>query len=259
MISYGGIPLVQPTPELAEWLRLHIRPDDAFGFYRPRWLGDPDLRASGSLNWFLSRQIKINSFFNPWGAARWGIAYGLADDRILDSIRTQAVGTGTSYTALPLVISDGDTSSITTNLSMLPAVPLSAFLSTTPRLGLHLLVLVDARFFWWERADAIAIDPGTTTWAQLYSAIASGLGITLTADPVSADYLKPAEGLSKEYDYLPLLLDWVASCVGQRIVRTLDGSFYARSATSAKALMLASANSYRKYAGGSYDLGVIDA
>jgi hypothetical protein len=257
MISYGGIYLREATPQLASWLMKAMPPQEAFGFYRPRWLGDPSLNPRAHFNWFLSRPVKVNSFFNPWGASRWGTGYFLVDADALADIRALAYASD-GYVALPLVMDDDDDRVLTTDLFMLPAVPLTmAPLSATDvATKLYLLTLVDERFFWWERAATISVTEETTTWVQMYSAIATALDVTITTDSISANYLYPSVGLAKKYQHLPLLLDWVAASVGQRIVRTLAGAIVARSATAAAALAAAQVDEYVKLAGGSLDLGV---
>lgn len=254
MISYGGVDLVCPGPELASWLAARIPPFEAFGFFRPRILGDITLDPRRHFAWFLSRPMRINCFYNPWGASRFGYSFVIADGGMIDEILAHNEDGG----SLPFVISDGLGQSITTDLFMLPPVPLSKLMSD-PSLPTFLVPLVDERHRWWERAASITVTEGTTTWTQLYDSIASGLGITLNIGTISADYLKPSVGLSKPYQPLPLLLDWTASSVGQRIVRTLDGSFYTRNPSTANALMVAQATANLKYAGGSLALGAIDA
>jgi hypothetical protein len=117
-----------------------------------------------------------------------------------------------------------------------------------------MITLVDSRFFLWERGANIAVNESVTTWQQLYASIANGLGITLSVDPIASAYLWPSSGFTKSDEYLPMILDWVAASVGQRIVRTLDGNFHARNYTTAQALVNSQMSLYRMYAGGALDL-----
>lgn len=254
MISYGSVDLVCPTAELASWLASRIPTSEAFAFMRPKSLGDSSLNPRPHFAWFLSRPMRLNTFFDPWGASRFGYSFVIADHNMMDDILEQ----NESGEALPLVIDDGLGASIETDLFMLPPIPLSK-INVSPSLPLFLVPLVDDRFYWWERAAAITVTEGTTTWAQLYASIATGLGISLSVDTVNSAYLKPGVGLGKQYQHLPMLLDWVASSVGQRIVRRLDGTFAAINPSTGSALMISQANTYRKYAGGSLALGVVDA
>lgn len=255
MISYGGIDLVYPTPDASDWINAHIPASEAFEFFRPRHTGNALLNPRIHCNWFLSRPIKINAYFNPWGMSRWGYALVLADGDMLAAIQKQ----NNEGEALPFIISDGLGNSIETDLFQLPAVPLSKLIVDEPQLPLWLVPLVDERYRLWERAGVITVTENTTTWVQLYDAIETALGIDLTVDAVPAAYLMPSAAFGTAYQPLPMLLDWVASSVGQRIIRNLDGTYQAYNPSSANALVLAQANLYRKYAGGSLDLEVVDA
>lgn len=252
MLSYAGVPLVEPSAELAGWISARIPAERAFGFFRPARLSRAALDPRAHFAWFLNRPVEVGTFVNPWGAARWGYCFALADGAMYQALASA------SGTAQPLTISDGVASSVTTNLHLLPAVPL-AQIAAAPALPLYLLPLVDARYFWWERAAKIEVEEGVTTWAELYAALATALNIALTCDPVSSDYLKPAHCLGAPYDYLPMLLDWVAASVGQRIARGLDGNVYARNAFTGQALALAQKDLYARVAGGQYDFSSLPA
>lgn len=269
MISYGGVILKEPPPEFIAWLVNNMPPQEAFSFYRPRWLGDPQLDARSHFDWFLSRPVRLNTFYNPWGASRWGIGYFLVDETGLAAIRAQAYADG-GYVALPLVMDDetgdveggGTGDPLETDLFMLPAIPLTgpALSATDVAVKLYLLVLVDERFFWWERGAEVEVDEGTTTWAQLFTAIGTGLGVTITHDTVSSAYLEPTAEMGRNYQHLPLLLDLAAESVGLRIVRTLAGAIVAQTptaaATAAAALVTSEdAGELIRVAGGVLDVG----
>jgi len=255
MISYGGIDLHQPSDAELERMASIIPVADAFNFFRPRHTGDALLNPRIHCNWFLSRPLKLNAFFNPWGVSRWGYAFVLADGDMLTAIQAQ----NSTGNALPFKMDDGLGSSITTQLFQLPAVPLAKIYTASPVLPLWLLPLVDERYRLWERADTITVTEGSTTWLQLYASLATALSITLAVDPINAAYLTPSAAFSRSYQPLPMMLDWVAASVGQRIVRKLAGTYQALNPSTARALVIAQANLYRKYAGGSLDLGVVDA
>lgn len=262
MLSYGEVSLLSAPPA-----GLILPPAEAFsGFFRPRWTGK-GLNPRIHFNWFLKRPIRLNSYYDPWGASRWSTAYVLTHQAGLDDIRELVYGDeGDEYNALEFKIDDNagaitgqTTSTLETDLYMLPAMPLAApaLSDTDPGQQIYLLVLVDSRYFFWEKAATISITEGTTTWAQLYASIATALGITITVDTIPAAYLKPSAALEANYDYLPLLLDWVAASVGQRVVRRLDGTFKALNATSALTLQAEQVDAYIKLAGGALDVGVL--
>lgn len=254
MLSYGSIPLQIPAASEAAFITSKIPIHEAFGFFRPRSFANARLNPRPHFGWFLSRPVKLNSFYHPWGASRFGYAFVLADGKMLPAISEQNSGGET----LPFKIDDCLGNSIETDLFMLPPVPLSKIMGAVPQLPLWLLPLVDERYFWWNRSANITVTEGTTTWANLHSQIATGLGVSISVDPISADYVFPGAGLAAKYEYLPLLLDWTASSVGQRIVRRLDGSIAAINPTTATALMAGQVNAYKKYAGGTLGLGVVD-
>lgn len=254
MISYGGIDLHLSSAEDAANIASLIPIQDAFQFPRPRWHGDAQLDPRPLFNWILSRRIKLNSYFNPWGASRWGYALVLANGKM----RAKIAKLNSAGQPLAFKMDDDLGGSMSTYLYQLPAVPLTK-VATSPQLPLHVLPLVDERYQWWERAAQIEVVEGVTSWTDLYAQIATALGVTIAVDPVPAPYMMPGAALGRSYQPLPLLLDLVASSVGQRIVRRLDGSFAAINPATARALQIAQANANRKYAGGSLELGVLDA
>ncbi len=254
MLSLGGVHLRAPNAEDVAFIASRIPIHEAFGWMRPRWFGDQDLNPRIHFNWFLSRPLKLNCFFHPWGASRWGYAFVLADRKMYEAITAQ----NTAGQSLTFTMDDELGGIIHTQLYQLPAIPLSK-INESPALPLYLLPLVDERHRWWERAANITMVEGTTTWAQLYATIATAIGITLAVDPVDSAYLKPGSILAKQYQPLPLLLDWVAASVGQRVVRRLNSTFAAINPATAQALMISQANAYKKYAGGSLNLGIVNA
>src|SRR5215831_16828637 len=144
-------------------------------------------------NWFLSRPFRLYSFYHPWGASRFGYAFVLIDSDMYAAIAAK----NSAGNALPFVIDDGVGGVMTTDLFALPAVPLARIVAASPQLPLYLLPLVDLRYFFWERSAEVRVAEGITTWPQVFSSIAAGLGITLTTDPISADYLFPSNGLTQ--------------------------------------------------------------
>jgi hypothetical protein len=249
MISFGNVYLVD-TKSAEAALASQIPLRESFQFYRWRKLSNANYDPSNSINWFLEKRVEPGRYFHPWGAGRWSYGQFVIDQEMLDAIRLQAY-VGDNYRALPLVIDDAVGGTITTDLFMLSPIPLQKI--STP-FNLYLMTLVDQRYFFFERAAEIEVIEGTTSWEGLYAAIASALGITLSVDPVSADYLKPSGCLTQRYEYLPMLLDHVAASCGQRIVRTLAGTFHARNASTAKSLVSSQAPLYRRFAGGSVDV-----
>jgi hypothetical protein len=123
----------------------------------------------------------------------------------------------------PLVIEDGGDVVLSITMYPLPPRPLSQVAGAN---GFQLLTLLDRRAYWpWLSAD-VEVVGGTTTWADLFTAIAAALGITLDVDDVPAAYLSPPAALSSAYDSLPALLDAACLSCGLRFAAALDGTSY---------------------------------
>lgn len=224
MQTYAGEALLTPTEDVRQWVAEHVPPtledlvptEQRQGRFDPftfKLAGPPGPPLIGALYW-------------PSGASRFACGRFLASAEQTERIRKK-VGTGPpeTYRTGTFTFSDG-VRKIETALYMLPARPLSD--------GLNLLTLVDERFFWWFKAADITVTENTTTWAQLYSSLAAGLGITLTVDEVNAAYLKPSGAFTTSKEPLPVLLDAAAYSVGQRIVRTLAGKVFAYNVSTSR-------------------------
>lgn len=249
MISYAGQPLLAPDQSVIDWVKSHLDPAWIFCEAAVRTWPGRDLDVIGFRGYIPKGPVEIGKLVWPASrASHWAYAHFLVDEDTLKSIGN-VVYQGSSYQPADLVINDG-TDSLTTSMYMLPARPL-AKAEGSPS-GLWLLTLVDVRFHWWfrggvlsvtdgvledftdEDGDDILLEQGATTWEELYEAIADLLGITITVDDVDADYLSPPESFSLTYHALPLILDAVAYCVGQRVCRRLDGTVVALNVTSSQ-------------------------
>lgn len=250
MISYAGIDLLFSTERVREWVRTNIDPAELLQFGVRHWPGrnlthipfkPPDL----------PKKIELDVLHWPTSASRFAVGWYVVDQGTLDLIRTEVYGAnGLGYAAKNLIIDDGY-DDLTASLWMLPATPLQAIGED----GLYLLTLVDERYFWWNQAAAITVTENTTTWTQLYAAIAAALGVSITVDAIDADYLKPPASAGTKYEALPLLLDAVAYATGRRIVRQFDGTIRAWSPTNALAQEITSLAAVEdKLAGGELSL-----
>jgi len=223
-LTYAGVPLGVPTAEIPAWIAARLPQDDYDHFAYQRWPGRR-LTYLSYANRDLGGPSRINALWWPRDASRWAVFRGICSTRQLTEIRQACYGA--SYRAQPLVLSqDGPTGTevarVTASMWMLPPRPLSDIPNEN---CLWLVTLVDERYFWWHRSTGtLSITEGTTTWAQLYAALASAVSATLTAEAVNAAYLKPTSVYASQYEPTPLLLDSVAYNVGQRFVRQLDGT-----------------------------------
>lgn len=261
MITYGSVPLCDVTPRVALAIEEAISPRDVLEFERQPWPGKNRLGWTWPANLSLQeRPVRVGTLWWPTGAMRWAVGHFLATDKQLQAIRSQVYANG-SYQSLPLVLSQenaaGTTvSSITTNLWMLPPRPLwqVTALNSYER-QLYLVVLVDDRF-WWETTStgSIVVADQVTTWAQLYSALGTALGITINYDAINSAYLTPASTLSAQYERAANMLDAVAYNVGQRVVRALNGTVYAYNVSSSQAQVKTNlANGWPVEAGGQFN------
>lgn len=242
MISYAGILLPVQTNELALQVERTISPSLVYDFSTITWPGNK--RQGWTFQGQIPRRaIRPGTLYWPQGAGRWAVAYFVVDGATLTLIRSAVAGS--PLAALPLVMTfsqpggpvpgvgapDTTTDSITTNLWMLPPRPLQQFAD----LPVYLITLVDDRF-WWQYAntDDLVITGGTTTWANLYSSLATSIGITITADPINAAYLTPSGTFQSRFQSATAALDVVAYNCGQRLVRRLDGTVLALNVTTSQ-------------------------
>lgn len=245
MISYAGVSLGMPTAEVAAWIGANITPEDCYQF-GPRYLPGVGLDSVPFRPLMPPGPTHVGRLHWPWSASRFATASYVVSTEDVDAIRAycyQANG----LRGAPLVIAEeGGGLTIEGDMWMLPPRPL-AQIGSDP--GMWLLTLVDDRWRWWWVANSIAAQ---STWADLYAAIGTALGVTINVDTVASAYLTPPSELAANYPALPLLLDAVASSVGQRITRDFDGTVKAVNATSARTLWQASAATYasRILAGG---------
>src|SRR6266436_2827115 len=240
MLTYAGTPLCIPTRRAAAWIGKNISILDIQEF---RDVDFPSASIDGltaCLHLDPKSPIRLSHLYWPTGASRFGIGHFLADAGQLVTIRSLvASGNSNNYAPQDLVFDDG-VNTVSTSMYMLPPRPLAQIPDVpSPLSQLYLLTLVDARAFWWEKAADITVTDGVTTWQDLIDAIATGLGETVTNDPIDAAYLTPSSTLTARYEYLPLLLDAVAYNIGMRVVRGLDGTVGLQLADSARTILQA--------------------
>jgi hypothetical protein len=253
MFSYAGVNLSEPNESvginIAGWISANIHPERLFPLAYKSWpesFGNgPVLNQSPEHD----RAARINSLFWPRGASRFARGHFVVSGSQLKAIRAVTTRAGV-LSAAPFVFSDA-VGSITTSLWMLPSIPLSKALTGSE---MYLLTLVDDRYWWWGQALDLAVTVGVTTWANLYAAIGTNLGISIAVDPVSANYGTPTADYNTGARPLPMIFDAIAFSVGQRVVRSLTGSVRTQNVATAVAAVTANltlpANSY---AGGQMD------
>jgi hypothetical protein len=196
----------------------------------------------GAEPWF-----RINKYRHPSLACRWSFGHFIADSDTVGQIAAMAYNQNGSYNTVPLVLGNPEGSSqgpifpgetVTTQVYVLPPTPLSGIRGATGQYkSLYLLTTVDKRYFWWYKNIGNISISSSTTWASLYQTIGTALGITITTDDINAAYLQPSiQAYSLPYEPVPVVLDSVATNVGQRIcVSLIDGSVLAQNYNTALA------------------------
>lgn len=147
---------------------------------------------------------KLNTLVWPTGASRFGYFFGLSE--------TAASGSGT------LAFTDGSVS-VSPSMNVLCSKKVSALG------GLYILVLVDPRWDWqFKSVGNLTVDQDTT-WDSLFSTVGAALGVAITTDAISADFLQPdPQELQRQYQNGAVMLDAMAASVGQRIVYSLSNT-----------------------------------
>jgi len=252
MISYAGVKLNAPNKWLEDEIESKISLRHVQQTVRKK---QPSFMES---HWDRSgygadQRIRLNVLNWPVGATSWAMFHGIVNGTRLQQIRTAAV---TSGALVPqTLVMDDDRYKIEADLYALPPRPL--FKGSEASENLYLLTLVDARYWWQSWGLDITFSEGVMTWSTLYAAIASAIGATLSADTVPAAYGSPSRDiLSLQYS-AGSMLDAVASSVGHRIVRNLDGTVEAQRYPTSSALV-ANNLQYTARAGGKlevFDLG----
>jgi hypothetical protein len=168
----------------------------------------------------------------PTGACRWATAHFLVTDAeldLFDAADSTKLWTSAGPQARTLALSDtaDGTGGVECSMYALPPRPLGTprdypQATGTDELGLYLLTLVDARYFWWWKSAAVEAGG---TWAELFAEIGAGLGETISlATAVEAAFESPDDAWAVGRQPLPILLDAAAQAVGRRVVRKLDGT-----------------------------------
>ena len=249
MATFGGVSLLtnqgdleqllqtyHPKSLISEFQSLTNQPSD-LGALPFTTIGAPKIEEIGKLVW-------------PSGAAQFAHAHFLVDDAHLSDIRDLAYSSNNN-SPLELYITSGSDSSheISADMYMLAPRPIS---QASGNNCLWLLTLVDDRYWWWYKTGTVTVNEGTTTWATLYSTIASLLDISITVDTIDPKFLKPTRRFNLKNESLPTVLDAVAFSVGQRIVRGYDGTVRARNYTEGQTAFNSNLTTYslRKSLGG---------
>lgn len=253
--TFADVKLICPTDAVAEHVAEYCDPNEVVQFEYPvsHDLWHLPVPADVSLP-----EVRLNVLHWPTDASMFATCYVLVEEWDLATVRA-ACFTAAGPAAQTLSLA-GDDESITASMYALPPRPLARIANGLgePLSGLWLVPLVDKRYFWWQKSADITVTEGTTTWAQLFSAIATALGETITVSSVPAAYSTPSARLNSYRQPLPLLLDAAARLVGMRAVRRLDGTVRVESvadATTVQDAQIALITSRSKRSGGAFRVG----
>jgi hypothetical protein len=239
MLTYANVNLMVAPADLLAWVAANIPVSEQLQFEFRTWPG----KRLTQLTWdgtVLPRAVQPGTLWWPRGASRFAVGWFLCSTNQLKKIRAACYSEGAASVPVPQTLRisqdnrDGQTvSSISTSMYLLPVRPLQAIPGYN---GLHLLTLVDQRYFWhFANTGAITVNENSTTWQNLYTTLQAQLGITIAVDPINAAYITPSVELTSYYESAAILLDAVAYNVGQRIVCRLDGSVHALNVTTSQA------------------------
>lgn len=177
--------------------------------------------------------VRIGTLVWPTGAMRFATYHTVISGNLLDSLYPWAWG-ATGPQPVDLLMGKLSTADhiIAQDMYCLPPKPLFNKGSGN---AMYLLTLVDQRYFWWFKLSTITDGDGYSSWTDLYSDIATDLGISIAVDNLAAAYnaITPNDFFNCAGQPVPVLLDAVAFQLGQRIVVGLDGLVTAQNTVGA--------------------------
>lgn len=219
-ISYAGVDLILgATPEVDDWVSTHIRPEDLY---------EETFNLGTRLPWLWYNwppKVRVGEVVWPNDASRWGYAHFYAGQTEVDAILAITSGEGFQNLVINANLAVGP-ASVTFSMTMLPPRPLSRFADIDGQVEpLYLLTFVDYRFLWWQNhVENPSIVEGTTTWANLFTALETALSLSFTQDAVDADYGFPSPLVYTQGTPVPVLFDLWAYWTGRRVVVDKNGT-----------------------------------
>lgn len=243
MMSYAGVDLPLVDAGLAEWIEKNISP--AFAHEFDPGVDDNQMACLPIPEEYEPPPVRVGELYWPTGASRWGVFHTVVNGDQLAQLRT-ALSTGSQYGPANLVMDDARVDSVGTpkgtitavGMTMLPPKPLSGQFPEVTQLTLAandyrelnklwLVTLVDDRFWWWFKQPTDGeLNPHTDTdgtWSDYVGLIFTALGIAAPSFSASG-YPLPKDRWHLFHRPLPLVLDAVATAIGLKVVRKLDGT-----------------------------------
>lgn len=239
MIQLAGVSLPVPTQEIIDAVesnitlsRLSLFWNRAFPGFGTVGLALPTMYRPWPL-----QPLRLNRFYWPSGAARYGFGMFLASKDACNLIHDAAFGQdGTETLPVDLVLSSENQAGATMEaiqfslMTVFPPVPLFRVLNPdlSSNFGMYLLCVVDDRFRWWNVPcpDFGITESAGKTWANIISKIGDALELTITVSPIDTAYLAPHRALNLTGEPIPLILDAIAFNIGMRVVVQPAGDVY---------------------------------
>lgn len=236
-LSYAGVFFPLDTPDVMEIIESRISLRDLKEIVpiqdQPVF---PNFKLAGAAipNFLTRPDPRIGTFFYPSGASRWAEFHGFATTTQVAAMKKAAL-TNLATPQTFKIRSDnpvGDPlaqQGVSTAMYLLPPRPLVVFSGQLE--GLWLITLVDERYYWQFRdAGKQQISAASSTWANLFTSLATALGITLDTGAINSVYGIPAEDspLFSNFENAAVLLDAAAWNVGKLVVRNFDGTYNLR-------------------------------
>lgn len=235
-VFFGGQPvsLTDPDGRYQQWLddyqslrdrRLFAGAPVAYteGRLRPRgaFLGQTNSSSTINVglpqfNWTDPPRLKLNTLWWPaTGACRWAFALLLMHDTDLKNVINNISFDDVTHA---LLIKDGKN---TLDLRFFMLEPFRA--NNVGDDDGWLVPIVDQRYFWQFKDVGDLAPTSSTSWATLFSSIATAMNVGITVDSVPAGYGNPDPiEFTRRYENAAAVLDAAAASVGMRVCYTLD-------------------------------------
>jgi hypothetical protein len=236
MLLLAGQPLAVPKPELLSYIEANISIDRLRAFAARSWpgFGTVGLAYPTAYRPWPPQPYRLNRFYWPVGATRWGWGIFLADTDTANNIEDSAFGNGSITTPVTFQMSAenqvGTTlETVSTQVYVMPPIPLFRILnqSGASTRGMFAVAVADQRVYWRNVAtpDFGISESSGTTWTTILNSIAGALGISLTIDTINANYLLPSRAINLTNEPADIVLDSILYNIGQRLVVTFSGQY----------------------------------
>lgn len=186
-------------------------------------LAPPQFESAGP-----TPDVRIGEWHYPSAGRRWSVFRGLMTSlmvkQLLSVVGAGGTGTFTMKAKPDTPAARANDYTLSTTMMLLPPRPLAEHGGAFD--GLYLVELVDERFDWQTQPLSLTVTR-STTWAELISAWAAAVNVSVSYSAISAAYGQPEPDseLFCRGESAALLIDAIAANVGRALVRNLDGTY----------------------------------